>query len=235
MDQLDSALYIYFFLLNYVKWLPFWSFPAFSGLRQGDHLLLFLFILGTKVISRLLHQNLQGYKISRECLPLNHLLFADDLVIFTHANSLQAGIIKDCLAKYNLWSGQLMNVDKLNILFSPNTTLSTKVSILKILPYAETPLSVKHLGLPMFFDRSKQSSFIDILEKVQSKIEGWRFKTLSQTGKSVLLKVVASSSPLYAMSSFMFPDILCHHLDTAFKNFRWGFPKGKNRNLTLKS
>jgi len=46
---------------------------------------------------------------------------------------------------------------------------------------------------------------------------------------------VASSIPSYVMSSFMFLDILCHRLDTAFKNFWWGFPKEKNRNLTLKS
>jgi len=120
-----------------------------------------------------------------------------------------------------------MNVGKSNILFSPNTSLSTKVSILDILPYAETPPLAKHLGLPMSFGGSKQSSFMDILDKVHNKIEGWRSKTLSQAGKPILLKVVASSIPSYAMSSFIFPDILCHHLDTTFKNFWWGFSKGK--------
>jgi hypothetical protein len=204
-------------------------------LHQGDPLSHFLFILGTEVISRLLHQNLQGYKISRGCLPLNHLLFADDLINFTQTNSLPGSIIKDYLAKYNLWSGQSVNVGKSNILFSPNTALSTKVSILDILPYFETPPLTKHLGLPMSFGRSKQPSLMDILDKVHNKIEGGRSKTLSQAGKSVLLKVVASSIPSYAMSSFIFPDILCHRLDSAFKNFLWGFPKGKTRNLTLKS
>jgi hypothetical protein len=93
--------------------------------------------------------------ISQGCLPLNHLIFTDDLIIFTHATSLEAGIIKDCLYKYNLWCGQSVNVDKSNILFSSNTTASTKASILDILPYTETPISAKHLGLPMFFGRSK--------------------------------------------------------------------------------
>jgi len=116
--------------------------------------------LDTEVILRLLHKNLQGHKISRGCLPLDHILFEDDLIIFTHANSLQVGLIKDCLAKYNLWSDQSVNVGKSNILFSPNTAFSTKVSILDILPYSETPPLAKHLGLPMSFGRSKQSSFI---------------------------------------------------------------------------
>jgi hypothetical protein len=214
---------------------PYGLFRPSRGLRQGDPLSPFLFILGTEVISRLLHQNLQGFKISRRCFPLNHLLFADDLIIFTHATSSEAGIIKDCLAKYSLWSGQTVNMEKSNILFSANTTASTKASILDIIPYVETPNSAKHLGLPMFFGRSKQYLFLDILQKVKGKIEGWRSKTLSQAGKSVLLKVIASSIPSYAMSSFMFPDILCNRLDAAFRNFWWGFSVNKAHNLSLKS
>jgi hypothetical protein len=120
-----------------------------------------------------------------------------------------------------------VNVAKSNILFSSNTTASTKASILDILPYACTPIFAKHLGLPILFGRSKQSSFLDILQKVQGKIEGWRSKTLSQARKSVLIKVVTSSIPSYAMSSFMFLDILCHRLDNAFRNFWWGFLKVK--------
>lgn len=128
-----------------------------------------------------------------------------------------------------------MNVEKSNILFSSNTSISTKVSILNILHFIETPHLAKHLGLPMYFGRSKQFSFMDILDKVHNKIEDWRSKTPSQARKSVLLKVVASSIPSYVMSSFIFSDILCHRLDTTFNNFWWGFPKGRNRNLTLKS
>jgi len=87
----------------------------------------------------------------------------------------------------------------------------------------------------MLIGRSKKSAFFDILDKVQGKIEGWRSKTLSQTGKSVLIKVVASSIPFYAMSSFLLPDELCHKLDMAFKNLWWRFPKDKSHNLSLKS
>jgi len=65
--------------------------------------------------------------------------------------------------------------------------------------------------------------------------EGWRSKTLSQAGKSILIKVVASSIPSYSMSSFLLPDELCHKLDMAFKNLWWGFPKDKSHNLSLKS
>jgi len=62
---------------------PFGLFSPSQGLRQSDPLSHFLFIIGTEVVSCLLHSSLRGFKIAR----LNHLLFADDLVIFTHATS----------------------------------------------------------------------------------------------------------------------------------------------------
>jgi hypothetical protein len=208
--------------------------PARS-LRQGDPLSPFHFIIGTEVISRLLHQSLCGFKISRSCDPINHMLFADDLVIFTSATSSEAGIIKSCLAKYSSWSGKTVNISKSNIVFSKNTDASTVAGIRAILPYDTTPVSAKHLGLPILFGRSKHASFLDILEKVQGKIDGWRSKTLSQAGKTVLIKVVAAAIPSYAMSSFLLSDSLCHKSDMVFKNFWWGFPRDKSRNLSLKS
>jgi len=214
---------------------PFGHFRPSRGLRQGDPLSPFLFIIGTEALSRLLHHSLRGFCVSWDNMAINHVLFADDLVIFTSATSSEASIIKTCLDKYSTGSGQSINICKSNILFSKNTTSSTISGIQGFLPFAITPVSAKHLGLPMLIGRSKKSAFFDILDKVNGKIEGWRSKTLSQVGKSVLIKVVASSIPSYAMSSFFIPDELCHRLDMAFKKFWWGFPKDKSHNLSLKS
>jgi hypothetical protein len=46
---------------------------------------------------------------------------------------------------------------------------------------------------------------------------------------------MAAAIPSYAMSSFLLPSSICNKLDQTFKNFWWGFPPSKTRNLTLKS
>jgi hypothetical protein len=82
---------------------------------------------------------------------------------------------------------------------------------------------------------SKRSAFQFIIDKVLSRIEGWRAKSLSQVGRLVLLKSVAASIPSYGMSSFLIPMSLCSSLDRSFKNFWWGFPPSNSRKLTLKA
>jgi hypothetical protein len=66
---------------------PFGIFSPKKGLRQGDLLSPFLFILGSEVISRLLLKeerlgNIKGMKIARTSPAINHMLFADDLLLF---------------------------------------------------------------------------------------------------------------------------------------------------------
>jgi hypothetical protein len=49
----------------------------------------------------------------------------------------------------------------------------------------------------------ERQSFKDVLDKVLSKVEGWRATTLSQAGRAVLIKSVAATIPSYAMSTFL--------------------------------
>jgi len=196
---------------------PFGLFSPSQGLWQGDPISTFLFLIGTEVISRLLHHNLRGFKIVRSCSPLNHQLFVDDLVVFTTATSSEAHTIKDCLNKYSSRSGQTVNSTKSNLMFSKNTS-STISAIRAILPYQLTFAIAKHLGIAILFGKSKTLAFSDILFKVNGKIKGWRLKTLFQASKTTLSKVVVSAIPSYTMSSILLPDGLCKQLDKSFKN-----------------
>ena len=93
---------------------PFEFISHGRGLRQGDPLSPFLFILGFEVFSRLMFKeesngSLQGLQIARNCSAIHHLLFPDDLLIFGKATIIVASSIKSCLDKYCRWSGQSIN------------------------------------------------------------------------------------------------------------------------------
>jgi len=80
---------------------PFGLFSPSRGLQQGDPLSHFLFIIRSEVISCLFYSSLCGFPIVRSYASLSHLLFVDDLVIFTTATATEAGIIQTCLDKYS--------------------------------------------------------------------------------------------------------------------------------------
>ncbi|PKI46345.1 hypothetical protein CRG98_033240 [Punica granatum] len=81
------------------------------GIRQGDPLSPFLFLLATEALSRLLSKeeasgNIHGIKIGRGCPAFTHLLFADDLFLFAKATDQNLQSFFDILHKYQSWSGQ---------------------------------------------------------------------------------------------------------------------------------
>ena len=107
---------------------PFGKFSPSRGLRQGDPLLPFLFIMGSEILSRLILREenrglIHGIKISRLSLPISHLLFADELMIFTRAKNSEVESIKNCLNSYSSWYGQKVNFEQSAIFFSKNCSL----------------------------------------------------------------------------------------------------------------
>lgn len=75
------------------------------GIRQGDPLSLYLFLLCTESLSVLLNQAkkngvLTGVPTSRKGPRLSHIFFADDSLIFCKANSVEWQRLTKLLEKY---------------------------------------------------------------------------------------------------------------------------------------
>ncbi|KAL3849582.1 hypothetical protein ACJIZ3_011464 [Penstemon smallii] len=212
----------------------FGHFTPSRGIRQGDPLSPYLFIVYAELLSRILlraerNDLLKGIKISRTSPPISHLFYADDLIVFCRATIDDANAFSDCIDLFSNWSSELINKDKTVVHFSSNTPNSLKNQILFHLGFKECNHKEKHLGLPFCKPRSRTQAFSNLIEKLSLKLSGWKSKCLSQAGRTVLIKSVAQSLPIYHMNSFLIPKTICYKLDSLMLRFWWG--KNSNHNI----
>jgi hypothetical protein len=202
-------------------------FTPERGLRQGDPLSPYLFIICADVFSSLItnaQQNklIHGVKIAPGAPEITHLFFADDSLIFCRANKEETNNLKNIINKYQQASGQLVNYNKSELIFSKKVHQENKLAIQQILPMPVVDHFSKYLGQPTFIGRSKNQAFSFIQEKVWKKLKGWKERNLSFAGRGTLIKAVAQAIPTYLMSSFLLPKGLCNQLEGMSSRFWWG-------------
>ena len=93
------------------------------GLRQGDPLSPFLFLLCTESLHGLIKKaasngDITGFRLCRHGPKLTHLFFADDSLLFCRANSTECSKVMDLLSVYEDFSGQKINKGKTALFFS---------------------------------------------------------------------------------------------------------------------
>ena len=204
-------------------------FPT-RGIRQGDPLSPFLFLLCTEGLNGLIKKadlqgEIHGYSLCRRGPKLTHLLFADDSLIFCRATMEECGKVLNILKEYEEASGPKMNRSKTSLFFSKSVPEEEKYGIKVAIGEGGV-----NQGLPSLVGKGKKESFNYIKEKAWRKLQGWEAKLLSQAGREVLLKAVIQAIPTYTMGCFKLPVGLCNEIESLIKKFWWG-QKGDRRKI----
>ena len=210
------------------------SFEPSRGIRQGDPLSPYIFILCMEYLGHLIEQKcVDGgwtpLKASKDNVGISHLLFVDDILLFGKVDSAACEAILEVLGKFCAESGQKISLEKSRIYFSPNVSESLKEEVCDKLGIRVTYDIGKNLGFPLRHRGAAHNPYKVIVEKVMSKLAGWKAKYLSFVGRMVLIKSVMSVIPNYVMEGVTLPVHICDKLDKVNRDFLWGSTNEKRR------
>ncbi|XP_072084658.1 uncharacterized protein [Arachis hypogaea] len=209
------------------------------GLKQGDLLSPYLFILATESFTILMDkarkENLiSGIRLAPTAPVITHLLFADDCIIFAGVQEEEIYQLIQTINKYTEASGQRINTDKSGLIFRRHVSIQRRVNIEEITRMASWDDPERYLGLPARWRRSKNKALEWIHEKMLDKMQGWKEKLLNQDGKEVLIKAVIQVIPVYDMNIIKFPKSFCKRIEAGIARFWWR-SNGKKRSIYWKS
>jgi len=197
------------------------------GIRQGDPLSPYVFILCMEVLSSKLgaasHRPKSGVGIklcpNTDRIPC--MLFADDCLLFCKADSTNCWAVKNILDHFCQLSGQLVNYQKSLLTFSKNATASHRQLVAGIFNITHSHSLGKYLGCPVIQQRPTSSTFQDLLSHARTKLAGWKANTLSKAGRTVLIQSTLEALPAHTMQCFKLPATTATQLDNINREFFW--------------
>ncbi|XP_074305950.1 uncharacterized protein LOC141641178 [Silene latifolia] len=202
----------------------FGFFKGERGLRQGDPLSPLLFTICMEYLSRVLRvvASQDGFRFHPLCghLKLNHLLFADDLLLFCKGNATSIMWILRAFATFSSASGLSLNRAKSEIYF--NGVISCTITdILQISGIHRGSLPFKYLGVPISSKKLTKAEGQKLTDRIVARIRGWGTQHLTYAGRLTLVNSVLNTLHSYWASIFLIPNGILNRINNLCRNFLW--------------
>ncbi|XP_021749452.1 uncharacterized protein LOC110715189 [Chenopodium quinoa] len=205
---------------------PSQPFRPKCGLRQGDPLSLYLFVLCMEISSLILRRDeqrglFQGLKISCRAPSVSYLFFADDALLFFRASPSACDQILSITNEFCSISGQMINVQKSFVKFSSNTPDDFRDYLSSTLRMEARSSLGYYLGLPVDLGRKKCQDFHFLLDKVAQRLLYYASLNLSSAEKLVIVNSVLVATFNHILSVFKVPNTVCERLGSMLIRFWW--------------
>ncbi|GJY43054.1 putative RNA-directed DNA polymerase, eukaryota, reverse transcriptase zinc-binding domain protein [Tanacetum coccineum] len=195
---------------------PTKEFKLERGLRQGDPLSPFLFILAVEALNvaivEAIDNNLfYGIIVGKDKIHVSHLQFADDALILGEWSILNANNLPRILTCFHLASGLKVSFNK-SKLFEICVSSEELYSMASAIGYLTSQFLCTYLGLPIGAKMSRCRNWEPLIDRFQKRLSKWKANYLSFRGRLTLIKCVLGSMGVYYFSTFKALKKICWDL-----------------------
>ncbi|GAU18134.1 hypothetical protein TSUD_248350 [Trifolium subterraneum] len=204
-----------------------------KGLKQGDPLAPFLFILVAEGLGALMKKAVdvgyfKGIQISTTGTIMSHLQYADDTLFVGEACVENLWTTKAILRWFELISGLKVNFFK-SKLYGINVGDNFISSAASFLKCKVGKLPFIYLGLPVGANPRRLVTWNPVIEVLQKRLASWKNKYVSLGGRVVLLNSVLAAIPIFYLSLFKMPVGVWKKIVNLQRRFLWGGVAGSSK------
>ncbi|GJY56796.1 putative RNA-directed DNA polymerase [Tanacetum coccineum] len=211
---------------------PTKEFKVEKGLRQGDPLSPFLFIIAIEALNVALlnacNNTFHGVKVGKDNIHVSQLQFADDALIMGEWSWLNAMNLSRILTCFNLASGLKINFHKSKLYGVGVTTLEVN-SLASMIGCLPSNFPCTYLGLPIGGNMSRCANWGILVDKFNKRLSNWKAMSLSFGGRFTLIKSVLGSLGVYYFSTFKAPNKIINKLEGIRRKKIWGGTTDENK------
>ena len=206
---------------------PAGFFQNSRGLRQGDPISPYLFVIGMEALSRLLNRAVDGNYLSGSKIAdrdgvgsvISHLLYVDDTLLFCGANKDQLKYLSWILMWFEALSGLRINLNKSEIL--PVGSVDNVQELAVELGCGICSLPSSYLGLPLGVNHKALGVWDTVEDMFRKRLASWKSQYISKGGRLTMIQSTLSSLPIYCLSLFRMPVSICTRLEKIQREFLW--------------
>ncbi|KAL9689317.1 hypothetical protein QQ045_009701 [Rhodiola kirilowii] len=199
-------------------------FEGKRGLRQGDPISPLLFTIDMDYLSRILKgmNKTHGYYHHPKChrVDLKHLIFADDLFLFSSGRCSSISALKESLDSFLQCSGLAVNSDK-SQLFLAGFSEDKKNWIESMVLSPVSDLPVRYLGVPLTHKSISAYDCSIIIQRITGRLNCWSNRLLSRAGRRLLIISVLQAIVFYWARICILPKKVLKAINSICANFLW--------------
>ncbi|KAK9064964.1 hypothetical protein SSX86_016347 [Deinandra increscens subsp. villosa] len=204
---------------------PTYQFKSEKGLRQGDPISPFLFLIVMECLSWLLNKAkelglIKGISFPIDNMDINHLFFADDALILGEWSRENIQNTARILRIFYLCTGLRINIHKSN-LFGIGVQDEEIDGMLEVLGCRRGDFPCVYLGIKVGAKMTRIGNWDMVLDILNKRLTSWKAKNLSMGGRVILIKSVLENLPIYYLSLYKAPKAVIESMEKIMRRFLW--------------